>query len=106
MRYQLYANNRQGLCGSGTGNSIHGSCYGSPSSTGDVAKKQDKVDMILKAKINAALETHNGDAQTLREIQDRLNMYCVNVTIARECNDKTTIRKLRRELVTYLNTKL
>ena len=103
MRYQLYANNRNGSRGYGNGKDKNS---GKRVYSGGMAieyRKQEQVDLILRSRITAALEKYDGDAKTRAEIQDRLNMYCCNVTIARECNDKAAIRRLRTELITYLN---
>ena len=103
MRYQLYANNRKGSRGSGCDK---GNRSGNRAYPGGVAmeyRKQEPVDLILRSRITAALEKYDGDAKTRAEIQDKLNMYCCNVAIARECNDKAAIRRLRAELITYLN---
>ena len=103
MRYQLYANNRKGSRESGTGKGKHSGNRAYPGGMVMEYRKQEQVDWILRSRITTALEKHNGNAKTRAEIQDKLNMYCCNITIARECNDKTAIRRLRAELITYLN---
>ena len=103
MRYQLYANNRKGSRGSGNGKGKNAVNRTHPGGVAMEYRKQEPVDLILRSRITAALEKYDGDAKTRAEIQDRLNMYCCNVTIARECNDKAAIRRLRTELITYLN---
>ena len=103
MRYQLYANNRKVSRGSGSGKGKHS---GNRAYTGSVtmgSRKQEPVDLILRSRITAALEKHSDNVKTRTEIQDKLNMYCCNVAIARECNDRAAIRRLRAELITYLN---
>lgn len=103
MRYQLYANNRKVSRGSGNGKDKRSGNRANPGGVAIEYRKQEPVDLILRSRITAALEKYDGDAKTRAEIQDRLNMYCCNVTIARECNDKAAIRRLRTELITYLN---
>lgn len=103
MRYQLYANNRKGSRGSSSDKGNRSGNRANPGGVVMTSRKQESVDLILKARINAALEKYDGDAKTRAEIQDKLNMYCCNVAIARECNDKTASRRLRAELITYLN---
>ena len=104
MNFQLYANNRQGSRNSvsGRGN-ISGNRRGTRGAE-MMYRKQDRVDLILQTRITAALEKYDADAKIRGEIQDKLNMYCCNVAIARECNDKSAIRRLRAELINYLNT--
>ena len=103
MRYQLYANNRKGSRGAGNGKGKHSGNRAYPGGVAMEYRRQEPVDLILRSRITAALDKYDGDAKTRAEIQDKLNMYCCNVTIARECNDKTAIRRLRVELITYLN---
>jgi len=106
MRHSLYANNRKGF--HSTANLIcnRGRSYGFPNTSGNISRKKDKVDMLLEAKINAVLRKYDDDPDTYAEVRDRVYMYCVNSTIARECNDKEATRRLRKELTAYLNTKL
>ena len=103
MRYQLYANNRKGSLGSVNGKEKRSGNRAYPGGVAMEYRKQEPVDLILRSRITAALEKYDGDAKTRAEIQDKLNMYCCNVAIARECNDKAAIRRLRAELITYLN---
>ena len=103
MRYQLYANNRKGSRVSGNGKGKHSGNRAYPGGMAIEYRKQEPVDLILRSRITAALEKYDGDAKTRAEIQDKLNMYCCNVAIARECNDKAAIHRLRAELITYLN---
>lgn len=103
MRYQLYSNIRNGSRGSGNGKGKHS---GNRVYSGGVTmkyQKQEQVDLILRSRITAALEKYDGNAKTRAEIQDKLNMYCCNVAIAREYNDKPAIRRLRADLIAYLN---
>ena len=103
MRYQLFANNRKGSIGSGNVKTKHSGNRAYSSGVAMEYRKQEHIDLILRSRITAALVKYDGDAKIRAEIQDKLNMYCCNVAIARECNDKAAIRRLRAELITYLN---
>ncbi len=105
MRHSLYVNNQR-VPYEVNRRTMYRREYGeSPRGTATKNGGKTKVDMILEAKINAVLKKHDGNNEILAEIQDKVNMYCINVSIAREYEDITSIRKLRRDLIDYLNSK-
>lgn len=64
---------------------------------------QNKMDLILKTKIDNALGKYNDDPTVRAEIQNKVAVYLCNRKIAEEYSDKKSLRRLRNELIEYLN---
>ena len=58
---------------------------------------------ILVLRLEALLEKYKNDNNTRERILQEFNMYCVNVTIAKELNDKNAIAKRTKEFHEYLS---
>lgn len=97
MRHNLYSCNRLHVC-----QNVHNN-YRSYSDRAFVQrKKQEKPDLILKQKLSDTMKKYSGNAVILSEIQSKLDMYYINRAIAYEYGDKSTVRRLRAELINYL----
>lgn len=107
MRHTFYANNRNsnGKRGFGAGSAVRSGCYRFSSGPGTKTKVKDKGDLILEAKIKAALKANEAAPEVRSEILEELSMYRVNISIAREFHDKKSEKDLTKNYINYLNQK-
>ena len=63
-----------------------------------------KEDKILETRVNAILEKYKDNIPVKIEIQDKISMFVMNVSIARNVRSKSSEKKLRKEFNQYLNT--
>ena len=68
-----------------------------------MSNTKDPMDMLIKSKLDAVLKKYDEDSAIRANVCDRVNMYLINRKIAEEFSDKKTIRRLRKELLEYLN---
>ena len=66
------------------------------------ANKKSK-ESFLEMRIKSLLDKYKNDKETQDKILGELNLYLINITIARELNDKNTEKNLTREFMKFLN---
>ena len=57
----------------------------------------------LETRIKSLLEKYKDDREIREKILSQLDMYRVNIAIAKECNDKKAVVNCRKEFNQFLN---
>ncbi len=66
---------------------------------GGIPKKKTTLDLRVKY----LLDKYKDDKETRDNILGELQIYRVNLTLAKEFNDKSTEKKLNKEIMKFLN---
>ena len=112
MRHNLYANTPREAPSAkrsiprGSGSKGSGSTGSGSRRLIEAPDPTDKRYIFLESLARRALDLYKSDPEIRSEIKDKIAIFPVNISIARELNDRDQEKRLTNDLTIYLQTKI